>query len=321
MVTIDKVKTLPCESIAHRYTDFCTTDTGEVIMLGRREVITLRRSRVDRHVIEKYSRDGELLQTWHRPWCEAGGLFTKCRDNSICNLSIQGVQYLAASCFMCKSIRLSKVINEPRENGAWITAYRHNERHQPSFYRMCQGPIDTLLALGSTGPRMGRNVHALFVLDCSSTTFTIKDIIHFESESVGCITYLEAGYQGGLIIFASVPLPVPEVRKVIFAISLRDKQPVWRLQDEVMGKTILPCGMCTDNIGRLYVADRQNGKVLVIDGSKGHVLQVIELPELGIIVDVAWCNTQPHLIICHKPAMMESLTFTYCNVTWESNVD
>ncbi len=255
-------------------------------------------------VIHKYSRDGEILKTLQPPQCGHALTSDGKSGQFIQTISIQGVPYLAVSCCMCHSIQLFNISNDARE-GTIITACK-GMREEPAFYNMCEGPKDTLLAVSLTG--QSDRPGALIVFDCSSTSFTVKDTIPIKNKSVVFINYLEAGYTGGLVIASFWQ------ENVICGTSLRDKQLVWRLHGEVMGKTITPRGMCIDDRGRLYAADGRNKRILVLDGSAGHVLQVVELPELGAIVEIAWCNTQPHLIVWHGRAEGK-LTITCYNVT------
>ncbi len=281
------------------YTRFCATDEGEVILYGRTQPDSLP-------VIHKYSRDGELLQTWQPPRCRHAPAPGGDSYNSFKTLSIQGVLYLAEACSRCQSIEVHKTSYDATEGDTWINACTVADGEQHSFGHICDGksPADTVLALS---PR-GYNACAVVVFDCSSTTFTVRDIIPNDNMRVRFFTFLECGYPGGLIISSDWK------QNLICATSLADKQLIWRLHGEVMGKSINPNGMCTDDRGRLYVADGKNGRILVSDGSTGHILQVIQLSELGGILDVTWCNTQPNLIVWHRHGKANE-SISYYNVT------
>ena len=267
------------------YTRFCATDEGEVILYGRTQPDSLP-------VIHQYSRDGELLQTWQPPRCRHATASVGRSYNSFQTLSIQGALYLAMACSRCQIIEVHKTSSNTPEDDAWINACTVADGEQHSSIYICAGksPADTVLAVSY----LGQNACAVIVFDCSSTTFTVKDIISINNMIVRSVTFLESGYPGGLIIGSDW------YQNMICATSLADKQLIWRLHVEVMGKSISPGGMCTDDRGRLYVADGINGRILVSDGSTGHILQVIELSDLGCIWQVAWCNTQPNLIVTHR---------------------
>ncbi len=300
-VTLYKEKTFTTQMIDWGYTRFCLTDEGEVILYGRTQPDSLP-------VIHKYSGDGELLQTWQPPRCRHAPAPDHIGSyNSFRTLSIQGALYLAEACFRCQSIDVHKTSSDATEGDAWINAFTVADGELHSFSYICAGksPADTVLAVS---PR-GHDACEVIVYDCSSTTFTVKDIIPIDNMRVKFFTFLESGYPGGLIICSDWN------QNLICATSLADKQLIWRLHGEVMGKSIRPNGMCTNDRGRLYVADGSNGRILVSDGSTGHLLQVIELSDLGCIVHVAWCNTQPNLIVRHRLGNGND-SISYYNVTW-----
>ncbi len=80
----------------------------------------------------------------------------------------------------------------------------------------------------------------------------------------------------------------------IFAYELTASREIWRFGNtnskEIEGVQIQPCGLALDPIGRLYVADGHNSRVLVIDSATGKFQQCLNLPELGTIRDVSWGN-------------------------------
>ncbi len=78
----------------------------------------------------------------------------------------------------------------------------------------------------------------------------------------------------------------------IFAYDLKTRRECWRFGDEnrkkIEGVEIKPCGLALDPIGRLYVADGSNSRVLVIDSATGKFHQCLNLPHLGTIRDISW---------------------------------
>ena len=100
----------------------------------------------------------------------------------------------------------------------------------------------------------------------------------------------------------------------IFSLNLmvRDKENVWKLEGELLRKTIDPQGICSDSSGRLFIADGKNQRILVLDGSTGLGLQALELSELGTILDVIWCDRKSQLIVHHKRSN-EIRQITYFN--------
>ena len=80
----------------------------------------------------------------------------------------------------------------------------------------------------------------------------------------------------------------------IFAYNLETSSEIWKFGDknskEIEGVKIQPCGLAVDSIGRLYVGDGYNSRVLVIDSATGKFHQCLNLPHLGTIRDISWGN-------------------------------
>ncbi len=77
--------------------------------------------------------------------------------------------------------------------------------------------------------------------------------------------------------------------------------PVWQLKGKVLGKWIEPRGVSSDSEGRVYVADGKNGRVLLLNGHKGQVIQEL-LHDDGLRwVDVSrvCCLSNPNQLLVH----------------------
>ncbi len=76
--------------------------------------------------------------------------------------------------------------------------------------------------------------------------------------------------------------------------------PVWQLKGEVLGKKITPQGVSCDSEGQVYVTDRTNRRVLLLNGYIGEVIQQL-LQDDGLgEVDRVCCLSNPHqLLVSH----------------------
>ncbi len=81
--------------------------------------------------------------------------------------------------------------------------------------------------------------------------------------------------------------------------SAHPAKPIWRLGGKgvrVAGKMLDPWDFCTDDKGRVYVADGKNARVLVLDGSTGHLIQIL-LEGHELIRHISWDKGRQQLII------------------------
>ncbi len=86
---------------------------------------------------------------------------------------------------------------------------------------------------------------------------------------------------------------------------------VWQLQhrEEVLGKVIRPNGVSCDSEGRVYVADHDNKRVLLLNGYTGEVIQQL-LQDAGLVsVRGVCCLSNPHQLLVYH------VTGTYPNNT------
>ncbi len=92
--------------------------------------------------------------------------------------------------------------------------------------------------------------------------------------------------------------------------------PVWQLQGKVLGKEIKPRSVSCDSEGRVYVADGNNSRVLLLDGSTGEVIQQL-LQDAGLedVFNVC-CLSNPHqLLVYHQPPPDKTPTLSLYNIT------
>ena len=94
------------------------------------------------------------------------------------------------------------------------------------------------------------------------------------------------------------------------------QDPVWQLQGEVLGKKIQPMGVSCDSKGRVYVGDRGNRRVLLLNGYTGEVIQpLLEDARLGTVSRVC-CLSNPHqLLVGHGSNLYTPDTLSLYNIT------
>ena len=137
----------------------------------------------DQHVILRYKRTGQLLNTWQ----------VKCGHNGekcLLHLSIGGTSYITMSCWECRSILLYSMIDcDP------ITAYSYSTKDMAIPYAMCHGPDNTSLA---SNFRVGSR--EVLMYDVTSTQFTLKDRIPVDVNWAYNIHYMETDQHGRIVI-------------------------------------------------------------------------------------------------------------------------
>ncbi len=249
-IELQKVKSFHPQLASWGYTTSCASEEGEVFIYGKTQPDMPP-------VIQKYSTDGELLNTWPAPgcghWQQEGG-----QCHTIEHLIINSESYVVISCStrQCRSITLYETRGDKV-----LTGYQDQGSGKPIPGPMCLNkvscPADRLLAVNQ---RHRPNEQEVLVFDCTSTEFTITDRIPIDVIEPPHITCIETWSRGGLLIASDWR------KNVISATSMRDKENVWKLEGELLRKTIDPQGICSDSSGRLFIADGKNQRILVSFG-------------------------------------------------------
>ncbi len=102
---------------------------------------------------------------------------------------------------------------------------------------------------------------------------------------------------------------------VVEAVALQGGgQPrVWQVQGEVLGKEIDPWGVSSDSEGRVYIADRRNKRVLVVNAFTGEVIQeLLQDAGLGWVYRVCCLSNPSQLLVYHYT---DADTITLYNAT------
>ena len=230
-------------------------------------------------ILHHYSHQGELINTWPALPCpeKHGGY-----NNFLLEIFIDSKQYLAVSCYhyKCKEISLYSL-----PSGDVQSVYKGKpgeETVKPQA--MCLGPDNTILAndLSGDGKSVGHfrwNGNELVIMKTIATEIKYPYSVHYSEGRVFTCQWLG---------------------QVICAVDYTSGETLWKVQGEIHGKPCDPHGMCSDTQGRLYVADGNNERVLVLQASTGLIIQAIDMEGVGAILSIAWCSTQPHLVVRHK---------------------
>ncbi len=246
----------------------------------------------DPFVIQRFNKTGKLFNTWQ---VKCGHSCTKC----LLQLDIGGTPYIALSCRWCRSITLySMTDSDP------ITAYSYNSKDMAIPFAMCHGPNNTILASNCTGGR-----REVLMYDVTSTQFTLKDRIPVDVDMADHIHYMETDQHGGIVIVSNWS------QKIISANNIESKTLVWKISDgKIDGKEFTPHGICSDpDTGALYVEDRDNKRLIVLQPNTGEVIQTIQVPGVRYMHNIAWCKVEPHLVVCHSDRFTGK-QITYYNI-------
>ena len=78
----------------------------------------------------------------------------------------------------------------------------------------------------------------------------------------------------------------------VTAAKCTDGSILWEISGEINRQMIKPDGVTCSDVGRVYVPDGVNERLLVFDILDGKLHQEIELGAMGLIVDISWANNQ-----------------------------
>ncbi len=227
-------------------------------------------------VIHHYSHQGELINTWPALPCPK---VHEGENNFLLEIFIDNKQYLATQCHHdeCKEIILYSL-----PSGDVTSVYRGKPGEKAvKPWAMCIGPDNSVLAID-----MGGDGKSVVEFTWNGTKLVLTKSIPTEIDQAFSVHYSE-----GRVFTCQWP------EEVICAVDYTSGETLWKVQGKVHGKPCYPHGMCTDTQGRLYVADGENERVLVLQASTGRFIQEIDMKGVGTIVGVAWSETQPHLVV------------------------
>ena len=246
-------------------TRFRGTSDGQTIFCGK----SLRDGS---HVVQGYSSGGKLQYSWPVHTCADG----KTGPHSILNV---GDHHIVMSCTRCSNL----IQWEPNEFNDTATerAIFTDETRSMKPHDICRGPNNSILAVNDLVSSKSVSHYRW-----KGDNLALQKKVQIGTDYPPYVIYDE---KNNLIIVSNW-----RQESDIWAYNLQTSDQIWRFGVKngkvIDGIQIQPCGLALDPVGRLYVADGNNSRVLVADVKTGKFQQCIGLPDLGIIRDISWGN-------------------------------
>ncbi len=250
--------------------EFCQLQDGGVVICGRTQ--GNKRRACGFHVYDKL---GSKVNTWPGPNCE----HAKDGLSAMLEVPIDSNKYLAVSCPLCATITFHTL-----PNGTVHSIFNIQDVN-PRL--MCLGPKNTLLV---SDYRAQEVVQLLY----SSSNVAITQRIPLAIKCPDDLCYTDQQ------LFCC-----KSEDNLVSSTNIVSKQILWTIHAEAYYEPIYPQGLCTDKLGRLYVADSMNCRVVILHSKTGKVIQSIWLQSLTNILNVGWSDTQPHLTVCSHGLELE----------------
>ena len=258
--------------------DMCATAAGDIaVRMGYRS-----------GEIQLCDRTGKTRTTYT-------GLCTCVCDNKSISELIPG-QYLAQFCENCNDIKVVDMVTHKVHK-----AYSGSSEHT-KLWGMCSGPVEGSLLVWD------RNSKSVIELQWNEGKKQLKEVrrVHVQVQASG----------GWVLYMCYIPhtdLVILSHYDVVQAVKLHGgagQTPVWQLKGEVLGKEIVPWSVSCDSEGRVYVADKWNSRVLLLNGYTGEVIQqLLQDTGLGYVSRVC-CLSNPHQLL-----VKDDYTLTLYNIT------
>ncbi len=243
------------------------TDGGEVIVYTQK--LLGPNIRIDE--LRWYNHEGLLLRTVPMP-----GQCDEMHHRSVLAIKVGGLDEVALSCWGCKCIYLGSW----NERSFWSQAYpateslgSENRDWQPRPYTMCWGKPGQII-----------------VENYEEESLSVFDITQIPFNRI--VSEIKIGMWAGHLCYCNLPLAGDTLAvtdgimsKKLCMFSLDNGDPLWSVgRDEkgrrakVAGAEWEPRGVCTDNRGKLYVADckEYNNRIIVFSAASGSILQVMQ---------------------------------------------
>ena len=193
--------------------------------------------------------------------------------NSICNhdasayistLIIDGQEQLAISCEVCPDIKLLDFRTEK-----WSTAFRGQTG------ALCSGANNRLFAQTSGDD-------SIFELDCSGRVF--KGPLRTMHTSMECSSMCYIPHPTNALVLSDF------YSSKLVAKSAEKDEIIWEFQDKKGGMMTGLLFSAEHNV--LLVPNGTNERVLIVNPQNGHLIQAIDLPDIGRIYVVSMFNDQ-----------------------------
>ncbi len=215
-----------------------------------------------------YDQQGKLIHTAPPP--------PKCGHEHLSVLAVEvgGKQQVAISCYQCQCIWLGS-----RGAEKWSVAWQatgeegsEERRGQPKPHTMCQGKPGQIIAWNG-------DEKSVVVFDITQIPFRVVVPEMKLGMEARYLCYCELPRVGGAL---AVTDGASGYKLSMF--SLNSGLLLWSVGGEdvrvqrvkVAGVEWWPKGVCSDNRGRLYLADYYNNRIIVLSAASGLVLQVMQ---------------------------------------------
>ncbi len=224
-----------------------------------------------------YDRSGDLLKTAPAPECGHVDM-----GHNLLEVNIRGFNYIAVACDAPNCGQIS-LYNPNTKNTALTYRARNEDQFCPGA--MTHGPHHTIVAVNN---RPGS--HSLTVLDIANPEITLKQHIPCTIDVPNSIVLTREG----LVIASKC------TDNIVSATSLSSGQMAWVTgREPIAGKLCEPCGLALDQDGRLFIADGNNSRIVILEASTGAWLQTLMMPGLGKIIDISWNQLSSQIAVRH----------------------
>ncbi len=239
------------------------TATGEVVLLGE--------SYGDSDEAQWYDQQGNMIHALPSPSQE------EFWDLKVLAVEVGGKQQVALSSDWEQCIWLGS-----RDTNEWSVAWQatgekwSEEREgQPRPAAMCQGKPGQIIAYNMQG-----DCRSAVVFDITQIPFRVV-VQEMKLGMMAChLCYCELpGVGGALAVAGNIQLSMFSMVSGECLWSIGGKDESWDekgLLVKVAGAEWSPYAVCSDNRGRLYVADYDNTRIVVVSAASGSVLQVVQ---------------------------------------------
>ncbi len=225
-----------------------------------------------------YDMQGNVIYSGQAPQCAHSDKHIHC----LLEVTLGSHRHLAISCPLTREIWLYSFATQSFKS--FYSDILNSRGLHPCY--MCHGPNNTILACDvTTGSCQVAEFH--FTND---NTLTLSRLIQVQGDSIPTAVCYAETTQGPLLFTSHYE------EHAIRASHMQSGHTQWQVKGQVDGKECEPLGLC-HGAGRLYVADGRNQRILVLDAATGDFIQSIVLNHIGWVVNVAWSEQQPHLIV------------------------
>ncbi len=224
-------------------------------------------------------RSGKLLKKAPAPECGHGTV----NGHNLLEVNIRGFNYIAAACDAPNCGQIS-LYNPNTRNTALVYRARNEDRFCPGA--MTHGPQSTVIAVNNRAFS-----HTLAVLDITNSEIILRQHIPCCIDVPNSIVFTREG-----LVIAS-----KSTDNIVCATSLSSGQTVWVTGIEpIAGNLCEPHGLALDQDGRLFIADGDNSRVVILKASTGALLQTLMMPDLGKIIDISWNQLSSQITVRHN---------------------